>query len=163
MPFYHIQYGVLHGFDNWKTYFKINLLQNELIEWLVKYYNGDLFYHELDGIYQTENKLIDEHNIWKKGTKITELINWHKMIPEKEKVKVDRRKVFIVHGRDEKPVYELAYVLQHHVGLIPIILKEQDDGGDTIIEKFEKNSDVSYAFIILTPDDVGSLESDQKN
>ena len=37
----------------------------------------------------------------------------------------------------------------------PIILHRQADEGLTIIEKFEKHSDVSYAFILLTPDDVG--------
>ena len=37
-----------------------------------------------------------------------------------------------------------------------IILHEQASGGDTIIEKFERNSDVSYAVVLLSPDDVGA-------
>ena len=37
-----------------------------------------------------------------------------------------------------------------------ILLHEQASGGDTIIEKFERNSDVSYAVVLLSPDDVGA-------
>ena len=39
-------------------------------------------------------------------------------------------------------------------GLEPVVLHRQADEGLTIIEKFEKHSDVGYAFILLTPDDV---------
>jgi len=40
-------------------------------------------------------------------------------------------------------------------GLNPIVLHEQPGGSRTIVEKLEKCSDVGYAFIILTPDDIG--------
>jgi len=39
--------------------------------------------------------------------------------------------------------------------LAPIVLHEQPSGSRTIVEKLEKYSDVGYAFIILTPDDLG--------
>jgi predicted nucleotide-binding protein len=42
----------------------------------------------------------------------------------------------------------------HHIGLEPVVLHRQPDKGRTIIEKFEQHSDVGYAFILLTPDDV---------
>ncbi|WP_247618065.1 TIR domain-containing protein, partial [Pseudomonas syringae] len=35
-------------------------------------------------------------------------------------------------------------------------LKEQPDRGRTIIEKFEQTSDVGYAVVLLTPDDIVS-------
>jgi len=65
------------------------------------------------------------------------------------------KKVFIVHGRDHKPMKELKTMLQGF-GLNPIVLHEQPGGSRTIVEKLEKHSDVSYVFVILTPDDVGS-------
>ena len=63
--------------------------------------------------------------------------------------------VFIVHGRDTKPVKELKAMLSEF-GLNPIVLHELPSGSMTIIEKLEKYSEgVGFAFAILTPDDVG--------
>ena len=47
------------------------------------------------------------------------------------------------------------------VGLTPIVLHEQPNKGRTIIEKFEDHSDVGYALVLCTPDDVGALADDQ--
>ncbi|MBN1216812.1 MAG: nucleotide-binding protein, partial [Candidatus Lokiarchaeota archaeon] len=45
-------------------------------------------------------------------------------------------------------------------GLIPIILHEQPNEGKTIIEKFERYSDVGFAIILLSPDDyVSSMKN----
>lgn len=63
------------------------------------------------------------------------------------------KKVFIVHGHDHALKVELEVFLSH-IGLKPIVLHREIDGGQTIIEKFEANSDVSYAFILLTPDEI---------
>jgi predicted nucleotide-binding protein len=63
-------------------------------------------------------------------------------------------KVFVVHGHDEKLKSQVARFLEQ-LDLQPIILHEQADQGQTIIEKFEKHSDVSFAVVLLTPDDVG--------
>ena len=67
--------------------------------------------------------------------------------------------VFIVHGRDFKPIKELKEMLIEF-GLNPIVLHEQPSGSRTIPEKLEKYSDVGFAFVILTPDDVGCLETE---
>lgn len=75
----------------------------------------------------------------------------------KAKRKVSRtlsKNVFIVHGRDHKPMKELKTML-YEFGLNPIVLHEQPSGSRTIVEKLEKYSDVGYAFVILTPDDLG--------
>jgi len=61
-------------------------------------------------------------------------------------------KVFIVHGRDHKPLKELKAMLKDF-GLNPIVLHEKASGSRTIVEKLEKHSDVGYVFVILTPDD----------
>lgn len=63
--------------------------------------------------------------------------------------------VFIVHGTDHASLKELRTLLEK-VGINPIVLHEQPNKGMTIIEKMEKYSDVSFAFIILTPDDIGT-------
>lgn len=63
------------------------------------------------------------------------------------------RKVFISHGRDYKPVKDLKVMLVKF-GLKPVVLAEQASGSRTVIEKLEKYSkNVSYAFVILTPED----------
>ena len=62
-------------------------------------------------------------------------------------------KVFVVHGHDEATKSSVEVFLSE-IGLKPIVLHRQADEGQTIIEKFEKHSDVGYAFILLTPDDI---------
>ena len=79
---------------------------------------------------------------------------------EKEKLSItpmqtpqSTKKVFIVHGHDDLAKFELQNFLRK-LGLEPLILHEQDDGGLTIIEKFELHANqCSFAFILLTPDD----------
>jgi predicted nucleotide-binding protein len=70
-------------------------------------------------------------------------------------------RVFIVHGHDEVIKMELEIFLRN-IGLIPIVLHRQVDQGLTLIEKFEENADVGFAFIILTPDDI-AFTADQKD
>lgn len=67
--------------------------------------------------------------------------------------KLNHDDVFIVHGHDEKMKQEVE-ILVTEFGLNPIVLHRQADEGMTIIEKFEKNSQVGYAIILLTPDDI---------
>ena len=45
--------------------------------------------------------------------------------------------------------------LLEQLDIEPIVLFEQPGKGQTIIEKLESNSNVAFAVIILTPDDVG--------
>jgi predicted nucleotide-binding protein len=76
--------------------------------------------------------------------------------PTKERSK----KVFVVHGHDEVSKTNLEVFL-HEIGLEPVVLHRQADEGMTIIEKFEKHSDVGYAFILLTPDEVAYLAPEE--
>ena len=65
--------------------------------------------------------------------------------------------IFVVHGHDEAAKEQVARVIQR-AGFNPVILHEQPNGGNTIIEKFEKHgSAAGFAVIIATPDDVGGL------
>jgi predicted nucleotide-binding protein len=86
----------------------------------------------------------------------------------KEDVKVNNEelveqnnKVFIVHGHDEVMKDQLL-ILLNELGLEPIVLHRQaDQGSSTIIEKFERYSDVGYAFVLLTPDDFAYSTSEE--
>lgn len=69
--------------------------------------------------------------------------------------KVDAKKIFIVHGRDMNTLNQTELLL-NRAGLEPIVLNRQTNGGLTLIEKFEKYANVSYAEVLLTPDDVGA-------
>lgn len=63
------------------------------------------------------------------------------------------RKIFVVHGHDEAACTLVARFLEK-LELEPIILHEAPNRGMTIIEKFEEHSDVPFAIILLTPDDM---------
>lgn len=69
--------------------------------------------------------------------------------------------IFIVHGRDEGKKYGLAYFLKK-LKVNPIILHEKPNGGLTVIEKLEKNSEnVNCAIFLFTGDDEGKLKKDE--
>ena len=55
-----------------------------------------------------------------------------------------------------KPLNELKVMLVDF-GLTPVVLSEQPSGGKRVIEKLEAYSDVGFAFVVLTPDDLGGF------
>lgn len=69
--------------------------------------------------------------------------------------KIDRSKVFIVHGHDNEAKLEVARFITK-IGFEPIILHEQVSASKTIIEKIEAYSDVGFGVVIYTPCDVGA-------
>lgn len=75
--------------------------------------------------------------------------------------KIDLSKIFIVHGRDNELKQEVARFIEN-LGFEAIILHEQANKGQTIIQKFEANSDVGYAIILYTPCDDGRLVGQQE-
>jgi internalin A len=72
-----------------------------------------------------------------------------------------KKKVFIVHGHDN--VKEAVARFIEKAGLEVIILKERPSRGKTIIEQLEDYSDVDFAVVLLTPDDVGGLAKNKGN
>lgn len=68
---------------------------------------------------------------------------------------INSKKVFLVHGHDNEVKESVARFLEK-IDLQPIILHEQANKGQTIIEKFEEHSDVPYAIVLMTADDVGN-------
>ena len=69
-------------------------------------------------------------------------------------------RIFLVHGHDDSARETVARFLER-LGLEVIILHEQPNHGRTIIEKFEKYSDVSFAVVLLTADDKGCSVRDE--
>jgi predicted nucleotide-binding protein len=72
------------------------------------------------------------------------------------------KKIFIVHGSDNSSKLELTRLLEKSK-LEPIILQEEPNAGRTLIEKIEtRTSDIGYAIILLTPDDLCHSASQEK-
>lgn len=69
---------------------------------------------------------------------------------------VDKKSVFVVHGRDIPVRGEVVDTL-YRLGLRAIVLDEQPNAGRGILDKFLEHSDVDYAVIIYTPCDKGML------
>jgi predicted nucleotide-binding protein len=64
--------------------------------------------------------------------------------------------IFIVHGSDTLRAESVAHTVTRATGRKTVILREQPNFGRTLIEKFEQHAaEISYAIIILTPDDKG--------
>jgi predicted nucleotide-binding protein len=72
----------------------------------------------------------------------------------------EKKKVFIVHGRDRLPALELKVLIEDKYPMKAILLEKEAHGGKTLLEKLEEYSDVDYAFITITPDDVGALKGE---
>lgn len=115
-----------------------------------------------------DHSLTEVQEAYKKGIdgSITKLSSLHETLKEKlEYLELNsgkeisryslpgNRQVFIVHGSDELLKQTVArFVTQ--LDLSPVILHEQPNKGKTIIEKIESYSNVDFAIVLLTPDDI---------
>lgn len=73
--------------------------------------------------------------------------------PPLQTLRTPGRKIFIVHGHDNGLKETVARFLTRLL-LDPVILHEKPNEGRTIIEKFEKHSDVDFAVALFSPDDL---------
>ena len=116
-------------------------------------FHPGVYYHGMDQSKYRES--------WYKGQK--KMLNLLKTIEEdltldsnkiikKDRIKLSN-KIFIVHGYNEEMKQAVARIVEK-IGLKPIILHEQPNKGRTIIEKFEDYSDVNFAIVLLSPDDI---------
>lgn len=71
---------------------------------------------------------------------------------QKSEGKLSNR-IFMVHGHDEEMKQSVARVLEK-LELEPIILHEKPDRSRTIVEKFTEYSNVHFAVVLLSPDDI---------
>lgn len=72
------------------------------------------------------------------------------------------KKIFIVHGHDGEARETVARFVSN-IGFDPVILHEQANLGRTVIEKVEANSEVGFAVVLLTPDDLGRSAKASEN
>jgi hypothetical protein len=72
------------------------------------------------------------------------------------------KRVFVVHGHDDGAKETVARYLER-LGLDAVILHEKPSESRTVIEKIEAFSDVGFAVVLLTPDDVGAAKADADN
>ncbi|HPZ61793.1 MAG TPA: nucleotide-binding protein [Bacteroidales bacterium] len=70
--------------------------------------------------------------------------------------------IFIVHGHNEEMKQSVARCIEK-LKLNPIILHEQSSKGKTIIEKFFDYSNVIYAIILLSADDIAYPKDENSN
>ena len=105
------------------------------------------------------------HDKWyvaDKGTDVTRkaLDEGQQMVSVEPAKNVNRAltdKVFLVHGHDVAALDQTEMLLRRW-GLEPIILRDRANRGMTVIEKIEANTDVGYAIVLLTPDDLGGVD-----
>lgn len=95
------------------------------------------------------------------GTALEQLVMFgdNEDLASRRETRPTGRKVFVVHGHDAGLKETVARTLAQ-LELEPVILHEQENAGRTIIEKFEDHSDVSFAVVLLTPDDMGYKATD---
>ena len=92
---------------------------------------------------------------------------WDEDIPSATKSDSDipstkaSNKVFVIHGHNHAAREKVARFLEK-LNLQPVILHEQPNEGRTIIEKFENFSNVHFAVVLLTADDIGGEEQETR-
>ena len=74
---------------------------------------------------------------------------------------IANKKIFIVHGQDDNFLRELELFIMR-LGLEPYILKNNVEGGKTIIEALEQRIvyDSAFGMVLMTPDDVGCTKKE---
>lgn len=88
-------------------------------------------------------------------------IQTHTTPREEQPLQEQEKTVFIVHGHDEAVRDSIDAFVQKTVANKVVVLHDEDDDGDTIIEKFERYAkDAACAIVLLTPDDVGRAKAE---
>jgi len=87
------------------------------------------------------------------------------LVPDEREIEHSREapptSIFVVHGHDDGPKYQLVRLLERTTSLEAIILHEQPNRGAIVIEKFERHADdAALAAILLTADDEGRAKRD---
>ncbi len=158
---------------DWNSYNSELLKQsfnNEYNEYKKSYDDANFYYGMLGG--GTKNELVEfKEKLQNKLTNLNQLLAKVDLMksqvseltqtasPATQTDKANSNNVFIVHGHNIEIKVNVARTLEK-LGLNPIILHEQANAGKTIIEKFEKHSDVGFAIILLTDDDFGKAKSE---
>lgn len=105
-----------------------------------------------------KQELLNLLNVIKEDVSLDLKLNKETKSSKKTEIR-DNTNVFIVHGHNEEMKQSVARTIDK-LDLTPIILHEQANKGKTIIEKFTDNSDVLYAIVLLSADDIAYLKTD---
>ena len=97
-----------------------------------------------------EAKILNLLMVMREEIEVFGLPNAAKLEPATPQVS---RRVFVAHGHDEGMREATARTLEK-LGLEPIIVGERPGESRTVIEQVEHYSDVEYAVILLSPDDM---------
>lgn len=144
----------------------------EIEEWLNEYKNIFPTVHSAEGIEklnQRKRQLEQQYELLR-SVIVSKLTNYRQLLSRRQQntmnsnspKSTDRSKVFIVHGHNGEMKEAVARLIEKQ-GIQAIILHEQANQGATIIEKFEKNSDVSGAVCLFTADDLGRAKADTED
>ena len=111
------------------------------------------FYLGLDGKLQSLKAIKDRLELFEEPSPaaITQPQRRHANVGQ------ERRAAFVVHGHDTGARESVARFLEK-LDVEAIILHERPNEGRTLIEKFEAHSDVPFAVVLLTADDVGAAK-----
>jgi len=80
---------------------------------------------------------------------------------EKSRPNELNNRVFLVHGHDHAMRNEVHLHL-NHLGLEVVVLSDRPNVGRSLIEKFIAEAEVSYAVVLLSPDDLVGESSDDE-
>lgn len=141
----------------WITFYDAVAEMNSRDSWAVEYEPYDAVSDFQDGLCSACTQLlaikedVDKH--------FADTIVTDKDIGE---VSLPGKKVFIVHGHDEKLLLAVEKAIRT-LDLEPIVLRDQPDAGMTLIQKFEKNSGgVGFVVFLLTNDETAIVRKTKK-
>lgn len=87
-------------------------------------------------------------------------VRWGDRSASPQQMVAPKGSVFLVHGHNERAVHETARFLER-LGLVVVVLRELPNSGRSIIEKFIEHSNVEFAVVLLTGDDLGRAAKDE--
>lgn len=108
-----------------------------------------------DHFYSGKEEFLNLLNVILEDIKLDETIN---LTGNQDNKIINSDNVFIVHGHNDEMKISVARTLEK-LKLKPIILHEQPSKGKTIIEKFTDNSEVGFAIVLLSADDIAYSKS----
>ena len=112
-----------------------------------------------DSFISGKNELINLINVIQEDLSLSDNFE----VIENEKTQINQEpnnKVFLVHGHNQEMKQSSARFIDK-LSLKPIILHEQPNKGRTIIEKFTDYSNVGFAVVLLSADDLGFNKNDK--
>ena len=144
---------------------QLNTSLSALSSWLKKHptlVNGSTYGRKLVEI---KNKLTANNHFqfgsWTSATEIKELQKG--LLSLLTAIDKENKSIFIVHGRNHD-MREMVQSALRGLGIATVVLDREDDEGQTVMEKFEKEAKrCEYAVVLCSADDEGRLRAKGRN